>query len=147
MTTGRASPPTSPPVPQNPKGQQKFVEVQQAYETLGDPEKRRSYDLHGHDGSVRGEELGAQGFGSYHRGIAAGWGAARAGRRFVCARLTPALPSALFPLCAGAGAAAAQVGRGRGCKTEVDEWTAGNGNAHQEFMQQRLAVVLPWLQL
>lgn len=33
---------------QNPKGQKKFVEVQQAYEILGDPQRKRRYDLGGH---------------------------------------------------------------------------------------------------
>ncbi len=30
---------------QNPKGKEKFVEVQQAYEILGDPEKKHRHDM------------------------------------------------------------------------------------------------------
>jgi DnaJ-class molecular chaperone len=32
---------------QNPKGKEKFVEIQEAYELLADPQRKRHYDLGG----------------------------------------------------------------------------------------------------
>lgn len=45
----------------DPNANDKFQEVQKAYDVLKDPEKRRTYDMAGHEGYQRMEEQGASG--------------------------------------------------------------------------------------
>ncbi len=48
--------------PNDPAAAEQFKEVQHAYETLRDPERRRRYDVFGDDGSRAGAGAGAGGF-------------------------------------------------------------------------------------
>lgn len=48
--------------PDNKEAEEKFKEINEAYEVLSDPEKRQRYDQFGHDG-VNGQFGGGQGFG------------------------------------------------------------------------------------
>jgi len=49
--------------PDNPVAQEKFREVKEAYEILGEPEKREQYDDYGHDAFENGQPRGQGGFG------------------------------------------------------------------------------------
>eukprot|EP01117_Protostelium_nocturnum_P009423 TRINITY_DN3361_c0_g1_i1.p1 TRINITY_DN3361_c0_g1~~TRINITY_DN3361_c0_g1_i1.p1 ORF type:complete len:546 (-),score=203.64 TRINITY_DN3361_c0_g1_i1:372-2009(-) len=53
--------------PNDPKAEEKFVELGQAYDILGDEEKRKKYDTFG-DESDRGSPGGGQGFGGFPGG-------------------------------------------------------------------------------
>lgn len=48
----------------DPETEERFKELAQAYEVLSDPDKRSTYDTHGHDGMRGGPGAGANGFGS-----------------------------------------------------------------------------------
>lgn len=50
--------------PDNKEAEQKFKEINEAYEVLGDPEKRRRYDTYGHEG-VNGQGGFNQGYGGF----------------------------------------------------------------------------------
>jgi molecular chaperone DnaJ len=45
----------------DPQAEEKFKEATEAYEVLGDPQKRGAYDTYGHEG-VRGSGGGGQGY-------------------------------------------------------------------------------------
>jgi len=47
----------------DPEAEEKFKEAAEAYEVLSDPERRRAYDVYGHEG-LRGAGGAPQGFGS-----------------------------------------------------------------------------------
>lgn len=47
----------------DPEAEEKFKQAAEAYEVLSDPERRRAYDVHGHQG-LRGGAAGAGGFNS-----------------------------------------------------------------------------------
>ena len=48
--------------PDNKEAEEKFKEINEAYEVLSDETKRRNYDQFGHEG-VNGQGFGGQGFG------------------------------------------------------------------------------------
>ena len=52
-----------PDLNQEPGAEEKYKEVQEAFETLGDPQKRAQYDQFGPAGANGG--FGGQGFGGY----------------------------------------------------------------------------------
>ena len=54
--------------PDDPKAQAKFQALQEAYEVIGDPEKRKKYDQYGEHWKEAGAFGGGQGFGGFNGG-------------------------------------------------------------------------------
>src|ERR1700690_1127965 len=94
--------------PDDPTAEEKFKEVQGAYDTLSDPEKRKEYDSGGPFGQFGG---GGQGGGPFGPGgaQAGGFGGADLGDIF----------SSIFSRGGGGGRAQPQQVRGRDLETEV----------------------------
>jgi molecular chaperone DnaJ len=92
--------------PDDAAAEEKFKEVQGAYDTLSDPEKRKEYDS---GGPFAGFGGGGQGAGPFGGAQAGGFGAADFGDIF----------SSIFSRGGGGGRAQPQQVRGRDLETEV----------------------------
>jgi molecular chaperone DnaJ len=92
--------------PDDPGAEEKFKEIQGAYDTLSDPEKRKQYDAGGQFAGFGG---GGGPFGPGGAGAQGGFGGADLGDIF----------SSLFNRGGGGGRGRAQQARGRDLETEV----------------------------
>jgi molecular chaperone DnaJ len=92
--------------PDDPGAEEKFKEIQGAYDTLSDPEKRKEYDAGGQFAGFGG---GGGPFGPAGAGAQGGFGGADLGDIF----------SSLFNRGGGGGRGRAQQARGRDLETEV----------------------------
>jgi molecular chaperone DnaJ len=95
--------------PDDPTAEEKFKEVQGAYDTLSDPEKRKEYDSGGPFGQFGGGGQAGGPFGPGGAAQAGGFGGADLGDIF----------SSIFSRGGGGGRAQPQQVRGRDLETEV----------------------------
>jgi molecular chaperone DnaJ len=95
--------------PDDPTAEEKFKEVQGAYDTLSDPEKRKEYDSGGPFGQFGGGGQAGGPFGPGGGAQAGGFGGADLGDIF----------SSIFSRGGGGGRAQPQQVRGRDLETEV----------------------------